>query len=60
MGERTISWLYGFRRPRIRWERRDDVHEAFLGLANCLSIHRHVQDPEDNEFCVLRTLTPQN
>lgn len=30
--ERTISWLHGFRRPRVRWERRDDIHEAFLGL----------------------------
>ncbi|MGP3975826.1 hypothetical protein ACTWQF_17810 [Streptomyces sp. 8N114] len=29
----TISWLHGFCRLRIRWERRDDIHEAFLGLA---------------------------
>jgi hypothetical protein len=28
---------------RIRWERRDDIHEAFLGLATCLITHRHVQ-----------------
>ncbi|WP_405531068.1 IS5 family transposase [Streptomyces canus] len=41
--ERTISWLHGFRRLRIRWERRDDLHEAFLGLAVCLITHRHVQ-----------------
>ncbi|MFE2316051.1 IS5 family transposase [Streptomyces sp. NPDC059441] len=41
--ERTISWLRGFRRLRIRWERRDDIHEAFLGLAVCLITHRHVQ-----------------
>ncbi|MFE5113930.1 hypothetical protein ACFRCH_41720, partial [Streptomyces sp. NPDC056663] len=37
------SWLHGFRRLRIRWERRDDIHEAFLGLAACLITHRHVQ-----------------
>lgn len=37
------SWLHGFRRLRIRWERRDDIHEAFLGLAVCLITHRHVQ-----------------
>lgn len=43
--ERTISWLHGFRRLRIRWERRDDIHEAFLGLATCLITHRHVQRP---------------
>jgi hypothetical protein len=41
--ERTISWLHGFRRLRIRWDRRDDIHEAFLGLAVSLSTHRHVQ-----------------
>ncbi|MFF5158477.1 hypothetical protein ACFY3N_19990 [Streptomyces sp. NPDC000348] len=41
--ERTISSLHGLRRPRIRWERRDDIHEAFLGIAVCLITHRHVQ-----------------
>ncbi|MEV8248663.1 IS5 family transposase [Streptomyces rochei] len=41
--ERTIAWLHGFRRLRIRWERRDDLHEAFLGLAVCLITHRHVR-----------------
>lgn len=41
--ERTISWFHGFRRLRIRWERRDDIHEVFLGLVTCLITHRHVQ-----------------
>ncbi|GHI97952.1 hypothetical protein TPA0905_74230 [Streptomyces olivaceus] len=41
--ERTIAWLHGSRRLRIRWERRDDIHEAFLGLAVCLITHRHVR-----------------
>lgn len=41
--ERTIAWLHGFRRLRIRWERRDDIHEAFLGPATCLITHRHIQ-----------------
>ncbi|MFD4925407.1 IS5 family transposase [Streptomyces goshikiensis] len=41
--ERTIAWFHGFRRLRIRRERRDDTHEAFLGLATCLITHRHVQ-----------------
>ncbi|MFE5142317.1 IS5 family transposase [Streptomyces fagopyri] len=40
---RTIAWLHGFRRLRIRWERHDDIHEAFLGLATCPITHRHVQ-----------------
>jgi hypothetical protein len=34
--ERTIVWLHGLPRLRLRWERRDDIHEAFLGLAICL------------------------
>ncbi|MFC8639845.1 IS5 family transposase [[Kitasatospora] papulosa] len=41
--ERTIAWFHGFRRLRIRRERRDDIHEAFRGLAICLITHRHVQ-----------------
>ncbi|WP_394325105.1 hypothetical protein [Streptomyces rimosus] len=45
MVERTIAWLNGVRRLRNRWEQRDDIHEAFLGLANCLITHRHVQRP---------------
>src|SRR5258706_400777 len=30
--ERTISWLHQMRRLRTRYERRDDIHEAFLTL----------------------------
>jgi transposase len=30
--ERTISWLHRMRRLRIRYERRDDIHQAFLTL----------------------------
>lgn len=41
--ERTIAWLHGFRCLRIRWDRRDDIHEAFLGPAVCVITHRHVQ-----------------
>ena len=31
--EQSIALLHWFRRLRIRWEIRDDIHEAFLGLA---------------------------
>jgi transposase len=31
--ERTISWLHQFRRLRIRYDRRWDIHEGFLSLA---------------------------
>jgi hypothetical protein len=30
------------RRLRIRYERRDDIHEAFLGLATWIITLRHV------------------
>lgn len=31
--ERTLSWFHQFRRLRVRYERRDEMHEAFLTLA---------------------------
>lgn len=40
--ERSFAWLHGFRRLRIRWERRTDIHEAFLKLACCLIAHRQL------------------
>ena len=30
--ERTFAWLNQFRRLRIRYEKRADIHEAFLSL----------------------------
>lgn len=41
--ERTIAWLHWFRRLRIRWEIRDDIHEAFLSLACALICWRQLQ-----------------
>lgn len=38
--ERTIAWLHQFRRLRIRYERRDDLHEAFFSLGCALVCHR--------------------
>jgi transposase len=34
--ERTISWQQGFRRLRVRDEKRDDIHEALVHLANAM------------------------
>ena len=45
--ERTISWLHQFRRLRIRYERRLDIHEAFLTLACALICHRFLE----SSFC---------
>ena len=38
--ERTLSWLHQFRRLRIRWDRRPDVHQAFLSLAAAVICYR--------------------
>jgi transposase len=38
--ERTISWLHQFRRLRIRYERRLDLHQAFLIIACIVICHR--------------------
>jgi transposase len=40
--ERTIAWLHQYRRLRIRYERRDDIHEAFLaiGCLVCLKLRQ--------------------
>jgi transposase len=45
--ERTLSWLHQFRRLRIRYERRADIHQAFLTIACVLICHRYVE----NAFC---------
>ena len=34
--ERTFSWLNQFRRLRVRYEKRADIHEAFLSLGCAL------------------------
>ena len=39
--ERTISWLHQFRRLRVRYERRADIHTAFLVLGCILICHRY-------------------
>jgi transposase len=33
---RTLSWLNQMRRLRVRYERRDDIHEAFVQLGCAL------------------------
>ena len=38
--ERTISWLHQFRRLRIRWDRRPNIHQAFLSLAAAIICYR--------------------
>jgi len=45
--ERTLSWLHQFRRLRVRYERRADIHQAFLLIGCILICHRIYQ----NSFC---------
>jgi transposase len=40
--EQTIALLHWFRRLRIRWEIRDDIHEAFLTLAMAIICWRRL------------------
>ena len=42
--ERTISWLHQFRRLRIRYERRLDIHNAFLSIGCILICHRMLEN----------------
>ena len=41
--ERTLSWLNRFRRLKVRYERRVDIHQAFLDLGCALICLRYVQ-----------------
>ncbi len=45
--ERTHGWLHQFRRLRVRYERRDDIHEAFLTLGCILICGNYLK----NSFC---------
>ena len=41
--ERTLAWLNRFRRLTVRYERRADIHEAFLKLGCALICHKALQ-----------------
>lgn len=45
--ERTLSWFYQLRRLRVRYERRSDIHEAFLSIG-CIII---CWNRLSNSFC---------
>ena len=40
VSERTLSWLHQFRRLKTRYDRRDDIHEAFINIAQALICFR--------------------
>jgi transposase len=41
--ERTFAWLHRFRRLAVRYERRSDIHQAFLSLG-CILICWYAKD----------------
>jgi transposase len=40
--ERSLAWLHQYRRLRVRYERRADIHEAFVSLACCMICWGHL------------------
>jgi transposase len=47
--ERTIAGLHQYRRLRIRYERRDDIHEAFVAIGCSLICFKLLRAEES--FC---------
>jgi transposase len=40
--ERTFAWLHHFKRLRVRYDRRHEIHEAFLAIGCCLICFRRL------------------
>jgi transposase len=40
--ERTFAWLHQFKRLLVRYDRRADIHEAFLAIGCCLLCYRRL------------------
>jgi len=41
--ERTFAWLHQFKRLLVRYDRRAEIHEAFLALGCCLVCFKRLQ-----------------
>jgi len=48
--ERTFAWLHHYRRLAIRYERREELHQAFLDLA-CALICLKTLRRQTQELC---------
>jgi len=42
--ERTFAWLHQFKRLLVRFDRRAEIHEAFLALGCCLVCFRRLRN----------------
>jgi transposase len=40
--ERTFAWLHNFKRLLVRYDRRHEIHQAFLAIGCCLVCHRRL------------------
>jgi hypothetical protein len=57
--ERAFAHLHWFRRLRIRWEIRDDIHEAFLALGCALICWRRMKSLRRSSYAGrLRSVMP--
>ncbi len=42
--ERTFAWLHKLKRLLVRYDRRAEIHEAFLAIGCCLVCFRRLQN----------------
>jgi len=42
--ERTFAWLHQFKRLLVRYERRADIHEAFLAIGCCIVYYQRLRN----------------
>jgi transposase len=42
--ERTFAWLHQFKRLLVRYDRRAEIHEAFLAIGCCLVCFKRLQN----------------
>ena len=42
--ERTFAWLHHFKRLLVRYDRRHEIHAAFLAIGCCLVCFRRLQN----------------
>jgi transposase len=42
--ERTFAWLHQFKRLLVRYDRRAEIHEAFLAIGCCLVCYRRLSN----------------
>ena len=42
--ERTFAWLHHFKRLLVRYDRRAEIHEAFLAIGCCLICFKRLQN----------------